>query len=152
MSLFYFRDIAEYKAFLKKKLGLKKIELSLPMPEEENLVVFIPHENQDFNTCSYAAQCICDERNPLYDPKAGLDEQWNFFINLSTHEMLQYLFAHNMLPDLRFGCPDKLAAESHQIVVENWEFLERTLKHTEYGDKMQRLNRLLINIDYVITQ
>ncbi|WP_025881541.1 DUF3843 family protein [Segatella baroniae] len=132
--LFYFKDEKEYLDFLRKDMGLKNVDAQIGMfqGDGENIVAFIPSPSTGFETCSNAAQCICDERNPYYVATTGIDEQWNLFVSLSTHEMLQYLFERDMLPQLRFPCPPGLEAESHKIVVENWDFLERNFKRINY--------------------
>ncbi|MBO1363763.1 DUF3843 family protein [Prevotella sp. A2931] len=132
--LFYFRDEKEYREFLLKDMGLKNVDshVGLFQGDGKNIVVFIPSPTKGFDTCSNAAQCICDKRNPYYVATTDQAEQWNLFIHLSTHEMLQYLFKHDMLPHLRFPCPKGLEADAHKIVTENWEFLERTFKRINY--------------------
>ena len=132
--LFYLRDGKDARRFLMEEVGIPE---SLMRPSElddkEYMVAWVPSPDEDVFFAPDAALAIMDERNPYYkavdDSETGMD-----LISAPGRlpgDMVRYLIAHNMLPDVALNHLNGAEA-GRELAQKNLDFLARSIRRDQY--------------------
>ena len=132
--LFYLRDGKDARRFLMEDVGIPE---SLMRPSElddkEYMVAWVPSPDEDVFFAPDAALAIMDERNPYYkavdDSETGMD-----LISAPDRlpgDMVRYLIAHNMLPDVALNHLNGAEA-GRELAQKNLDFLARSIRRDQY--------------------
>lgn len=132
--LFYLRDGKDARRFLMEEVGIPE---SLMRPSElddkEYMVAWVPSPDEDVFFAPDAALAIMDERNPYYkavdDSETGMD-----LISAPDRlpgDMVRYLIAHNMLPDVALNHLNGAEA-GRELAQKNLDFLARSIRRDQY--------------------
>ena len=132
--LFYLRDGKDARRFLMEEVGIPE---SLMRPSElddkEYMVAWVPSPDEDVFFAPDAALAIMDERNPYYkavdDSETGMD-----LISAPGRlpgDMVRYLIAHNMLPDVALNHLHGAEA-GRELAQKNLDFLARSIRRDQY--------------------
>ena len=132
--LFYLRDGKDARRFLMEDVGIPE-SLMRPsgLDDKEYMVAWVPSPDEDVFFGPDAALAIKDERNPYYkavdDSETGMD-----LISAPDRlpgDMIQYLIAHNMLPDAALKHLHGAEA-GRKLAQENFDFLARSIRRDQY--------------------
>ena len=132
--LFYLRDGKDARRFLMEDVGIPE-SLMRPsgLDDKEYMVAWVPSPDEDVFFGPDAALAIKDERNPYYkavdDSETGMD-----LISAPDRlpgDMIQYLIAHNMLPDAALRHLHG-AEVGRKLAQKNLDFLARSIRRDQY--------------------
>lgn len=133
--LFYFANVDEARKFIEQS-SEKPFIGDFPADWKkgnETVLAYLSPTTRSFAVSLGAPQYVCDPRNPYYDKQKAQEGAHSLVCKagLIPGDLLQYLIAHQMLPD---ACLKSVVSPEHgrQLMQQNIDFFARALLRDDY--------------------
>lgn len=128
----FFQNYEELNTFFIEALGWAAGERHLSQLAKDRYFVLLVNPKKGMLLAKNVAQCIADSSNPYYDKEYATEHAFDLMTirGVSPHDLNEYLFKHQYLPDAHFP-----GSDSMNLVKDNQDFICRCYLQQYYrGD------------------